>query len=290
MRLTSVLGNRLRLDGGAMFGNVPRAVWSRWLVPDDQGRIELCCRCLLVEEPGGRRILFDTGVGAFFEPKLKERFGVVESRHVLLDSLGSLGLGQEDIDMVVLSHLHFDHAGGLLSRWRDGERSRLLFPKATYLVSEGAWRRAQQPHPRDRASFVADLPPLLEQSGRLRVFPDAGGAGELLGSGYRCSVSDGHTPAMLVTEIVGHNRGLVLPSDLVPGAAWVHLPVTMGYDRYPERVVDEKSSLLSDAVSRRVWLCFAHDPSIAAGSVARDDRGHFVVGQTRAELVRWSLD
>ena len=290
MRVSTVLGNRLRLDGGAMFGTVPRTVWSRWLVPDDQGRIELSCRCLLVEEPDGRRILFDTGVGAFFEPKLKERYGVVESEHVLLASLGKLGLGEDDVDMVVLSHLHFDHAGGLLSRWMESEPLRLLFPKAAYLVSEGAWQRARQPHPRDRASFVLELPSLLDQSGRLRVARDADEARELLGLRYRCMLGDGHTPAMLVTQITGEKARIVVASDLVPGVAWVHLPVTMGYDRYPELVVDEKRSLLSSALSESSWLFFVHDPNVAAGRVACDERGRFVIQAPQAELVRWSLD
>src|SRR5690606_24094769 len=114
--LTSLLGNSQRLDGGAMFGNVPKALWSRWIQPDEANRIPLACRCMLVREPG-RNVLVETGIGAFFEPKYKERFGVVEDRHVLLDALAEEGLSPEDIDVVVLSHLHFDHAGGLLTAW-----------------------------------------------------------------------------------------------------------------------------------------------------------------------------
>ncbi|HEY0180999.1 MAG TPA: MBL fold metallo-hydrolase, partial [Dokdonella sp.] len=112
MRLRSVLGNTQRLDGGAMFGNVPRAMWRRWVAPDEQNRVTLACRCLLVEGLDGRNVLFETGIGAFFEPRLRERYGVVEERHVLLDSLAAAGCPHEAIDVVVLSHLHFDHAGG----------------------------------------------------------------------------------------------------------------------------------------------------------------------------------
>src|SRR3982751_2906365 len=108
MKLWSILGNSQRLDGGAMFGNAPRAMWEKWIAPDDGNRIPLACRCLLVEGLNGRNVLFETGIGAFFEPKLRERYGVVEARHVLLDSLTAAGFSHEDIDAVVLSHLHFD--------------------------------------------------------------------------------------------------------------------------------------------------------------------------------------
>jgi glyoxylase-like metal-dependent hydrolase (beta-lactamase superfamily II) len=115
MKLWSIMGNSQRLDGGAMFGNAPRAMWSQWLPPDEQNRVPLACRTLLASPLNGKTVLFETGIGAFFEPKMRERFGVVEDRHVLLDSLAEAGFSHEDIDVVVLSHLHFDHAGGLLA-------------------------------------------------------------------------------------------------------------------------------------------------------------------------------
>jgi glyoxylase-like metal-dependent hydrolase (beta-lactamase superfamily II) len=121
MKLWSILGNSQRLDGGAMFGNVPRAMWSKWIAPDEHHRIPLACRALLAKGVNGKTVLFETGIGAFFDPKSRERYGVVEDRHMLLDSLASAGFAHEDIDAVVLSHLHFDHAGGLLGAWREGE-------------------------------------------------------------------------------------------------------------------------------------------------------------------------
>ncbi|HJU26304.1 MAG TPA: MBL fold metallo-hydrolase, partial [Rhodanobacteraceae bacterium] len=130
MKLWSLPGNSQKLDGGAMFGNAPRAMWSKWIAPDEQNRIPLACRCLLATGLDGKNVLFETGIGAFFEPKLRERYGVVEGRHVLLDSLREAGLSHEDIDVVVLSHLHFDHAGGLLAAWEQGKPPRLLFPNA----------------------------------------------------------------------------------------------------------------------------------------------------------------
>src|SRR5512135_3286665 len=108
--LWSILGNSQRLDGGAMFGNAPRAVWQRWIAPDEQNRIPLECRAALVQETNGRNVLLETGIGAFFAPKLRERFGVEEERHVLLENLERAGVSAADVDVVVLSHLHFDHA------------------------------------------------------------------------------------------------------------------------------------------------------------------------------------
>jgi glyoxylase-like metal-dependent hydrolase (beta-lactamase superfamily II) len=265
-RAWSILGNSQRLDGGAMFGNVPRALWSRWIAPDDAHRIPLACRALLVEESDGRRILFETGIGAFFEPKLRARFGVMESTHVLLEGVAALGLTDADIDVVVLSHLHFDHAGGLLTAWAPEATPALLFPNAQFLVSTRAWGRANSPHARDRASYIPALQPLLEASGRLNLVD--GAHSDLLGPSYRLHYAEGHTPGLLLTEIASDDGPVLYASDLIPGRPWVHLPITMGYDRYPERLIDEKTALLADLASRDGRLFFTHDPDAAMSRVA----------------------
>jgi glyoxylase-like metal-dependent hydrolase (beta-lactamase superfamily II) len=284
MKLFSLLGNSQKLDGGAMFGNAPKAMWSKWIAPDDQNRIPLACRCLLATGLDGRNVLFETGIGAFFEPKLRERYGVVEDRHLLLDSLREAGLTHEDIDVVVLSHLHFDHAGGLLSEWEEGAAPQLLFPKATYLVSTTHWLRARDPHPRDRASFIPELPGLLEQSGRLELVD--GEHSRALGPHVRFHFSQGHTPGLMLSEIVGAEGrgGVVYCADLIPGRAWVHLPVTMGYDRAAELLIDEKHEFLDDKIERSVRLFFTHDHEIASATPVRDERGRYSVRDEQREL------
>ena len=271
MRLTALDGNTQKLDGGAMFGNAPKALWSRWAPPDELNRIDLACRCLLLETPD-RRVLFEAGIGAFFPPKLADRFGVLEPRHVLLDSLAELGLSHEDIDVVVLSHLHFDHAGGLLSAFEEGLEPRLLFPKATFVTGAKHWARAQSPNARDRASFLPRLNAQLVASGRLELVTDHS---PTLGPGFRFRLSDGHTPGLLLTGIDTPDGPLVFAADLIPGMAWVHAPITMGYDRFPELLIEEKTSLLEEIVASRGRLFFTHDPEHACARVMRDERGRF---------------
>ena len=281
MQLWSVEGNRQRLDGGAMYGNAPRALWERWTPPDDQNRIEFACRCLLARDVDGKTVLLETGIGAFFEPKLRSRYGVHEDEHVLLRSLAARGVAHEDVDVVVLSHLHFDHAGGLLAAFEPGRPPRLLFPNARFVVGRRAWERALNPHPRDRASFIAALPALLERSGRLELVD--GPLTESLGDAVRFEYTDGHTPG-LAHAVLGGDGGVVFCSDLIPGRPWVHAPVTMGYDRYPEQLVDEKSRFLADKIARGVRLFFTHDLGCAFALPTRDDGGRYGVTAERVSV------
>ena len=289
MKLWSIRGNSQKLDGGAMFGNAPRAMWAQWAAPDEHNRIELACRALLASPLRGKTVLFETGIGAFFEPRLRERYGVQEERHVLIDSLRDAGFEHEDIDVVVLSHLHFDHAGGLLAPWSEGRAPELLFPNATFLVGATHWQRAVQPHPRDRASFIPELPALLEGSGRLEIVE--GAHSRALGEAVRFSFSDGHTPGLMLAEIVGPeyvdgaaHGGVVFCADLIPGRSWVHVPITMGYDRNAELLIDEKRAFLEDKLARNVHLFFTHDPHCALAQVTLDERGRFGTAHEVAEL------
>jgi glyoxylase-like metal-dependent hydrolase (beta-lactamase superfamily II) len=274
--LTSILGNSQRLDGGAMFGNAPKAMWDKWIEPDAQNRIPLACRALLLRDRD-KNILFETGIGAFFDPAMKARFGVVEPQHVLLQSLASVQLQPSDIDVVVFSHLHFDHAGGALTSWQADAPLRLVFPNATYVVGDQAWQRCRHPHARDRASFISELAPLLEATGRLEIV--SGDHADCIGSTVRFHRSHGHTPGLLLAEIEMPDGPVVFASDLIPGRPWVHVPITMGYDRYPELLIEEKTTLLNDLLARNGRLFFTHDPSFAMGRVSKDPKGKFSTQQ-----------
>lgn len=285
MKLVSIEGNSQRLDGGAMFGNCPRPVWEKWAPPDEKNRITLACRALLVvDEVGGkpRRVLLEAGIGVFFEPKMRERFGVQGDRHVLVDSLAAAGVRPEDIDVVVLSHMHFDHAGGLLTAYAPGQAPALVFPNAAYVVSERAWARALEPHARDRASFIPELQGMIEATGRLEVV--SGEESVTLGPRYSFTISEGHTPGLMLTRVESDEGPVTFLGDLVPGVPWVHLPITMGYDRYPELLIDEKKALLERIVAENGWAFFTHDPKVAMARIERETSGKYVARSERAAL------
>jgi glyoxylase-like metal-dependent hydrolase (beta-lactamase superfamily II) len=209
----------------------------------------------------------------------------MQSEHVLLRSLQAASVSPDEVDVVVLSHLHFDHAGGLLSAWQDGAPYELLFPKAKYVVGARAWARAIAPHPRDRASFIPELLELLEKSGRLELVEEHS---EVLPKDrYGFSFSDGHTPGLTMARVVTPRGPVTFVGDLIPGTPWVHLPITMGYDRYPELLIDEKRALLDRVIEERGWVFFTHDPTTAASRIERTSKGRYQPVEAASEL-SWS--
>ncbi len=297
--ITAVEGNRQKLDGGAMFGNAPRSVWSKWIEPDDQNRIMLHCRTMLLEIDG-KKILCETGIGAFFEPKLAERYGVTETTHKLLENLKALNLSENDIDFVILSHLHFDHAGGLLPAWKEQQNEvlTLLFPKAKYVVGRIAFERAQKPHPRDRASFIPGMTELLEASGRL-ILVDNATHKDVLPHAISFVYSNGHTPGQMHTVATSvsadpdskwtASHRVVFAGDLVPGQSWVHLPITMGYDRFPECVIDEKKSFYDQFANENSWVFYTHDHEVAMSRIQCDSKGRYQAYNAVAKPIKFPL-
>jgi glyoxylase-like metal-dependent hydrolase (beta-lactamase superfamily II) len=268
MQLYSVLSNIYKLDGGAMFGNAPKVLWERWMPADDQNRIRLATRGMLAFA-GKEVIVFEAGIGAYLDPKYRERFGVDEPEHMLLKSLAGRGVSPQTVTRIFLTHLHFDHAGGLLSAWQEGRPPELSFPNARYYVSGQAWERATHPHLRDRASFIPRLHQLLEASRRLEIFHEDD-VFSFDGFDVRFFPSQGHTPGMMCFDLRFGGERLVFASDLIPGRAWVHLPISMGYDRYPELLIDEKSRLLADLEKEKARLFYVHDPEMAVSRVRYD--------------------
>lgn len=290
VKVSGVESNRQWLDGGAMFGNAPRPVWEKWLAPDGLGRIPLACRALLLEIDD-QRVLCETGIGAFFDPKLADRYGVENpTEHCLLKSLRALELSDSDIDFVILSHLHFDHAGGILPTFAEIQKGRkdLLFPNAKYVVGEEAWARALEPHPRDRASFIPGLTDQLKSSGRL-ILVKGESHSEVLPKHIRFFISSGHTPGQMHTICRGDKGTVVFAGDLIPGEAWVHLPITMGYDRYPELLIDEKAKLYQEAAPENWWVFFTHDPQVTMAHVQQDDKGKYRPVDGQMNVVRVSI-
>ncbi len=270
IQITSLCGNFMRLDGGAMFGNAPKALWSKWIKPDADNLIDIGSRSILIETDQ-YKILFETGPGAYLSPKLKKRFSILNNDHVLLQSLQDYGLDHKDITHVILSHLHFDHAGGLLEQWQDNTMPlKLLFPNAKYILGQLNFERSCCPHIRDRASFIPELPRLLKKSNHLVLKQD----GDSLDFGevhINFFESHGHTPGMLVSDILIQDLRIIFMGDLVPGIPWINLPITMGYDRYPELLIDEKRTIFEKAYKNNAYLFFTHDPIYSAAKLGFDE-------------------
>ena len=288
MLVHSLAGNCMRLDAGTVFGHVPRTLHQRWIASDREGRLQLANRSLLVEDKG-RRVLLEAGIGTFFSPAMRQRHGINGDQHELLRALERLDLTDADIDWVVLSHLHFDHAGGLLAPYRDGVAPKLLFPRARFVVSGDAWQRCQRPHRRDRASFIPELPELLWRSQRLEVVDEESAAPPLLGKRFAFRFSHGHTPGMLHTTVHGERASIFYCADLIPGRPWVHLPVTMGFDRNAEQVVEEKERLYAETALERTVFFFAHDPAAVASSIVEQD-GRYAADRAIQSFGGWDMD
>ncbi len=253
----------LWLDGGSMFGSVPKPLWSRLHPPDARNRIRLAMRCLLLEGHG-RRVLVDDGAGDNHEPKWAEIYGIENDRQTLEGSLAQIGLGVEDVTDVVLTHLHFDHAGG--STRRAGGKLVPRLPAARYHVQRRNWDNAQQPNPRERASYLAEnFQPLLE-AGALRLWEGP----QQPWPWVELFTAEGHTRGQQLLRVSGPEGALYYVADLIPTAAHVRIPFVMGYDVAAIETMQEKRDLLERAVQERAWICLEHDPAIAMGKPHRE--------------------
>jgi glyoxylase-like metal-dependent hydrolase (beta-lactamase superfamily II) len=260
---------RFALDGGALFGVVPRTLWERETPPDEKNRVTLALNVALVEA-AGKRILVDTGVGDKWGEKDKAIYKIDRSES-LLSSLRALSLGPEDIDYVINTHLHFDHAGGNTRL----EAGKLVptFPRARYVVQLGEWEDATAPNERNRASYIdANYVPVAEHKQLETVQGDA----EIV-PGVKVVVVGGHTAYFQMVLVEGGGRTLAMPADVLPTTSHVALPFIMSYDLFPLGTLEAKRRLLQDAATLGWSVLFYHDPRLPLGRVLE------AAGRYRAE-------
>ncbi|MGB8507910.1 MAG: MBL fold metallo-hydrolase [Pyrinomonadaceae bacterium] len=267
-RVEVVPDAEFRLDGGAMFGVVPRALWSKVCPPDEQNRIEMSMNCLFIEA-GGERILIETGIGDKWSPKYAAMYGISRERALGESVRVITGCAPEEITIVVNTHLHFDHAGGNTTLDAEG-RAVPTFPNARYFVSRDEHEHAENPHERDRASYLPEnWRPILE-SGQLELKP----ADYEVVPGLRMETVPGHSRTMQCVRLTrggGDGRTLYGFADLVPMRAHVAPPWIMGYDLFPVETLEAKKRLLLQA-AREEWLClFYHDPQEPLCRVVEED-------------------
>ena len=266
--LTSLLDGYFRLDGGAMFGVVPKPLWERRAPADDRNRISLAMRPLLVR--GEKTMVIDAGAGNKMDAKSTDIYAIDRS-HNIVDSLSDAGLTLDDVEVALASHLHFDHAGGFTTRDAHGE-IRPTFAKARYIVRAEEWEDATHPHERNRASYLQeDFVPLHGAgvldlvSGDVEVMP-----------GVRLRWTGGHARNHQVVMIRSGGRTAVFTADMIPTVAHIDEPWIMGYDLYPMETLAFKRTFIREAIEQEYLIFFEHDPKIAAGYIREKDGKKFV--------------
>lgn len=267
------------LDGGAMFGVVPRTLWTRRITPDDRNRIPLAMRPLLVEHPDGL-VLIDTGLGNKEDAKFIDIYGIENAGDPgptrLEDALRSLGHAPSDIRWVINTHLHFDHAGG--NTTAVGDEVRLTFPNATYVVQGGELEFARHTNERTRASYLPHNFNPVDAVGRWKLLS---GDGEVL-PGIRVRLTPGHVPFHQSVLVASGGETAVFLGDLIPTSAHLPLPWIMGYDLEPLRTLESRRSLLKEAVEGGWLLVFEHDARVAMGRAVFDKSGAALADEVAA--------
>ncbi|MBX2820399.1 MAG: MBL fold metallo-hydrolase [Rhodothermaceae bacterium] len=264
--LRTIEAGRFGLDGGAMFGIVPKPLWERRIPADSKNRIPLNMRCLLIEGEG-RLMLVDNGLGDKYDQKFGSIFGVDTEYAELHRSLHAAGVSAEDITDVIITHLHFDHCGGTTSR--DGDALRMVFKNATHHVQKSHWEWAQVPNIRERNSFLKENLEPMGASGQLRLLS---GTAEIA-PGIEVFAVSGHTEGMQLVKLSDGEHTLVYAADLIPTHAHVPMAWNMAYDIHPLKTIQEKEVVLEQAVREGWSLFLEHDPEVEVISLKRSDRG-----------------
>lgn len=274
MKLYSIETGRFKLDGGAMFGVVPKVLWNKTNPADANNRIDMAARCLLIED-GNHLILIDNGIGHKYDSKFAGNYAMDES--ITLDtSLKALGFSKFDITDMILTHLHFDHCGGS-TEWADpGVQAVPAFPNATYYVQKNHLAWAQAPNAREKASFLKENIEPLANSGQLKLLD---GEVELHGN-IKMKIVNGHTEAQQLPLIQYKGYNILFAADLFPTAGHLPLPYVMGYDVRPLITLEERKHYLDALAKEEMILFYEHDPVNELGTVGINEKGAYYSSRT----------
>jgi glyoxylase-like metal-dependent hydrolase (beta-lactamase superfamily II) len=278
MKLYVIDTGFFKLDGGAMFGVVPKSIWQQLNPADENNLCTWAMRCLLVEE-GKRLMLVDTGIGNKQDAKFFSYY-YLHGEASLMGSIQKAGFTVDQVTDVILTHLHFDHVGGAVER--RGEKLWPAFPNARYWTNAKHWLWAMQPNPREKASFLSENLLPLKESGQLNFLDSA------TSSPFECLdfiFVNGHTEAMMLPRIKIGGKTLVYMADLIPSSAHIPVPYLMGYDVRPLLTMEEKGHYLKQAVDQEWILMFEHDPLTECATVKMTDKG--VRLEAKGRLADW---
>ena len=274
MKLYSIDTETFKLDGGAMFGVVPKTLWNKQLKADENNLIDLAMRLLLIEDEG-KLILIDTGIGDKQDEKFFSHY-YLNKENTLEKSLAKYGFSKDDITDVILTHLHFDHVGGAIEKIND----RLIpaFKNATYWSNETHWNWAVQPNARERASFLKENILPIQESGQLK-FIDVPKNNDIASFNKNISLRfvSGHTKAMMIPQINYNGNTIIYTADLIPTLAHLPLPYVASYDVFPLDAMKEKEAFLNEALDNDYTLFFEHDATIECCTIQKNEKNKIVI-------------
>ena len=271
MKISPLNTGNFKLDGGAMFGVVPKSIWNKTNPADEKNLCNWAMRSLLIEE-NNRLILIDTGIGDKQDPKFLSHYHITDNTP-LENKLNALGYTSNDISDVILTHLHFDHCGGAVQKTKDNSLLEPTFKNATYWSNEQHWKWATEPNKREKASFLSENILPIEKSGQLKYVKRESELSSIFTNSIDLLFMDGHTESMMLPKIRYKDKTIVFMADLLPSVGHIPLPYIMGYDTRPLITLDEKEKFLKEACDNEYILFFQHDFINECCTLHQTDRG-----------------